>query len=91
MPAPDGLAAVARAGNRAETLRALRDRLAAELDDCDSKRDVAALSQRLMDVLAQIAELPAEKEGTALDELARRRASGDGIAPRAVRAGRRPV
>jgi hypothetical protein len=70
------LAATASAGDRVATLRALRDRLSEEIDTCDSKRDVAALSQRLMDVLEQIdaAEKAApESKGTPLDELARRR------------------
>lgn len=38
-------------------LIALRDRLANEIDQCDSSRDVAALSIRFMDVLKQIDEL----------------------------------
>ena len=38
-------------------LTALRDRLASEIDQCDSSRDVAALSIRFMDVLKQIDEL----------------------------------
>jgi hypothetical protein len=73
---PVSLTATARAGVRLDTLRALRDRLSEEIDTCDSKRDVAALSQRLMDVLEQIdaAEKAApESKGTPLDELARRR------------------
>lgn len=80
VPPPDGLAAAVADGDRLKSLRALRDRLAADLDVCESMRDVAALSQRLMDVLAQIAAVEAEKpekQGTALDELAaRRRAAG---------------
>lgn len=61
-------------------LLALRDRLAAEIDQCDSSRDVAALSIRFMDVLAQVEELeggPAVKAGapvSPLDELRRKRA-----------------
>lgn len=74
------LSGAAGSGDRLTALRALRDRLAMDLDVCDSARDVAALSQRLMDVLAQIETIekaqPAEK-GTPLDELnARRRARG---------------
>ena len=74
------LAEAVAAGNRLVSLRALRDRLARDLDVCESMRDVASLSQRLMDVLGQIeaAELAKpEKVGTALDELtARRRTAG---------------
>ena len=79
------LAEVAAKGDRLASLQALRDRLATDLDECESKRDVAALSQRLMDVLEQIADIekaqPA-KEGTALDEFSRRRAAKS-QAPRA--------
>lgn len=61
-------------------LVALRDRLAAEIDQCDSSRDVAALSIRFMDVLAQVEELqggPVAGAGvpvSPLDELRRKRA-----------------
>ena len=60
-------------------LVALRERLANEIDQCDSSRDVAALSIRFMDVLAQIDDLngPAAAAGTPvspLDELRRKRA-----------------
>lgn len=57
------LADVAAAGDRAATLKALRDSLAVDLDTCDSMRDKAALSARFLDVLAQIDALPAEEEG----------------------------
>jgi hypothetical protein len=87
--APEGFAAVAATGDTGATLRALRDVLARQIDACESGRDLAALSARMTDVLERIAALPAEKKGTALDELARRRAGGDSVAPRAVRAGRR--
>jgi hypothetical protein len=84
------LASVASAGNRLTTLRALRDFLAEQLDACEAKRDAAALSQRLMDVLEQIADVekaqPAS-EGTALDEFTRRRT--DRQAPRSSSAAKR--
>lgn len=63
---------------RLEGLRELRDQLARILDSCESARDYASLSQRLMDVLAQIAALEAEKpevKGTPLDEINARRAA----------------
>lgn len=63
---------------RLEGLVALRDRLASEIDGCESSRYVAALSNRLMEVLEQIAELQtatAERPVNALDELAARRAA----------------
>ena len=42
---------------RLATLKALRDRLSADIDACRSACDVAALSKRLVDVLTQIDEL----------------------------------
>lgn len=89
MSVPDGLSAIAATGDTGATLRALRDLLAGWIESCESGRDVAALSARLADVLERIEALPAAKEGTALDELARRRAAGDGVAARVVRAGSR--
>lgn len=46
-------------------LVALRDRLAMELDSCDSARDVAALSRQFTDVLAQIEELDSSADESA--------------------------
>ena len=71
------LLAVAQTGDRLATLAELRDRLAADLDDCNSARDVSSLSQRLMDVLGQIdaaSRAAADKKGTPVDELLKRRA-----------------
>jgi hypothetical protein len=69
----------AAAGNdRLTQLRALRHRIALELDDTASARDVASLSQRFMDVLEQIADserLTPAKAGTGLDEFTQRRAA----------------
>lgn len=81
-------------GDRKASLVALRDRLAADLDECQSARDVSSLSQRLMDVLAQIELLEKAApvaEGTALDELAnRRKAAGRSDASGAVGSTVRP-
>jgi hypothetical protein len=71
------IAKAAESGDRLETLIALRDRLAVDLDACQSARDVAALSQRLMDVLEQVDTLQhgrSKKVETPLDELKKRRA-----------------
>lgn len=58
MSAPEmSLVTAAGSGCRLTALRALRDSLAADLDTCTSLRDKASLSQRFMDVLAQIDEL----------------------------------
>lgn len=44
--------------DRRETLVALRDTLAVTIDGCESGRDIAALSKRLMEVIAEIDALP---------------------------------
>lgn len=57
-------------------LKALRKDLAKQLDDCDSKRDYAALSLRLQDTLKRISELKSKAPAAVspLDEIASRRA-----------------
>ena len=70
------LSDAAGTGDRIAALRTLRDRLARDLDECSSARDVGTLSQRLMDVLAQIDELGGgvkpKREDTPLDEFTKR-------------------
>lgn len=91
MSEPEGLAGVAKEGNKLGTLRALRDRLATDLDECDSARDVAALSQRLMDVLAQIEaaeKAQPEAKGTTRDDVARKRAQREAASKAPRRTGR---
>lgn len=60
---------------RLETLKALRDRLASDIDDCESMRDLAALSLRLQSVLEQIDEIEgsATQSASPADEIAQRR------------------
>lgn len=66
----------AQSGERLKALIALRDSLAQSIDDCESLRDLAALSRQLTDVLKQIDELePDVKAGDPVDELAARRAA----------------
>jgi len=49
----------AAAGNsRRDTLIALRDKLARTIDECESGRDIAALSKRLMEVMGELDALP---------------------------------
>jgi hypothetical protein len=86
--ASDGLAGVLAGGNTRASLVALRDFLARSLEECESKRDQAGLTARLMDVMDRIAALPAPLEGTALDELAQRRASGERVSATAARSHR---
>lgn len=90
------LVKVARSGDRVETLRALRDVLAAGIAECGSGRDLAALSRQLQQVLAELDALGASapKGGTTLDEVAARRrarkasAAGESDAPGEVVPGR---
>ena len=57
-------------------LKALRKDIATQLEDCDSKRDYAALSLRLQDTLKRITELKgrAPSKVSAVDEISARRA-----------------
>lgn len=48
----------ARSGDKRKTLIALRDKLAETIDNCDSGRDMAANSKRLMEVMAELEQLP---------------------------------
>ena len=73
--------------DRLETLVALRQLLAQAIDECDSKRDLAALSNRFQNVLEDIADLRyGEKIHTPsraqeLAERRRRRMSGEDKTP----------
>jgi len=42
------------------TLEALRDSIARQIDACESGRDMASLSKRLMEVIAEIEALPSD-------------------------------
>ena len=73
---PTDLKTVVGGGDRLQSLKALRDRLAVQIDQCDSGRDVASLSARLVEVLDKIAtaeDAEPKDRGTALDEFSRRR------------------
>ena len=52
------LAEAAKTNNRRATLIALRDQLAAAIDSCESGRDIAALSKRLMEVMGELESIP---------------------------------
>ena len=73
------LADIAAQGDRLATMRALRDRLAADLDDCASARDVAALSRQLSQCLEIVDHLEQGQNvaRSPLDDLAARRAGRD--------------
>lgn len=73
-----GLEDTASSGDRLAALEDLRDLLATTIVGTDSARDIAALSGRLTDVLAQIEDVKKatpKAKGTALDELKARRAA----------------
>lgn len=52
------LAEAASGNSRRDTLVALRDKLAATIDGCESGRDIAALSKRLMEVMGELESIP---------------------------------
>ena len=60
---------VAPKGNELETLKVLRDRLAATIDETDSARDVAALSRQMTDVLERIEEVKSRDNTTNISSL----------------------
>lgn len=61
----------ARSGDKRETLEALRDKIASSIQDCESGRDVAALSKRLMEVMNEIDALPKPKDESPLSKAKR--------------------
>jgi len=48
----------AKSGDKRATLIALRDKLAATIENCESGRDMAANSKRLMEVMAELEAMP---------------------------------
>lgn len=68
------LESVVARGDHAATLRALRNKLAREIDQADSPRDVAMLSARLVEVLTQLAATQKTKVASAVDQIAQKRA-----------------
>ena len=65
------LVKAAKSGSKRETLEALRDKIASSIQDCESGRDVAALSKRLMEVMNEIDALPKPKKDSPLDKAKR--------------------
>lgn len=63
-----------QSGDRRATLIALRDKIAATIDSCESGRDMAANSKRLMEVIAELDALPnpEEKKTSKHDHLKRK-------------------
>lgn len=63
-----------RTGDRRTSLVALRDAVAETIDAKDSARDIAALSKRLMEVMAEIDALPdPEADASPLDSARKKR------------------
>ena len=48
----------AKSGDKRETLIALRDILAATIQNCESGRDMASNTKRLMEVMAELEAMP---------------------------------
>ena len=68
------LVQAAKKNSRRDTLIALRDKLASAIDDCESGRDIAALSKRLMEVMGELDALPDPNNGKNPAQIARERA-----------------
>ena len=68
----------AKTGNKRATLIALRDILAKTIQECDSGRDMASNTKRLMEVMAEIEALPDEnaKKVSKHDRLKRKHENG---------------
>jgi hypothetical protein len=75
-----GIADSFSSGDRVASLSALRDYLAGLVDDFDgSPKDIAPITKQLADITRELDGLsPVQRKGTALDELAARRADAAG-------------
>ena len=80
---------VSRKGNRLEQLKKLRDTLAKAIDECESMRDLAALSRQYRETIREIEDLEGgAQDGDEIgDLLAERRADGKPGAVRTHRTG----
>ena len=54
----------AKSGDKRATLEALRDILASTIQECESGRDMASNTKRLMEVMAELEALPKEPKKT---------------------------
>lgn len=73
---PQSIVDAAKSGNKLDTLTALRDSIAATIETCESGRDMAALSKRLMEVMDEIEEINSMNVVTETP-MSRRRAKAD--------------
>ena len=63
----------AKKGDRRDTLIALRNHIAKRIDECESGRDSAALSKRLMEIMDELETLPNPDEN-AMNPIQKQRA-----------------
>lgn len=63
----------AKSGDKRATLIALRDKLAETIQNCDSGRDMASNSKRLMEVMAEIEALPSENKKESMHDRLKRK------------------
>lgn len=72
------LVEAAQSGDKRATLIALRDILAKTIQECDSGRDMASNTKRLMEVMAEIEALPDEtkKQVSKHDRLKKKHENG---------------
>ena len=74
------LTEAAASNDRRSILIALRDKLASAIDGCESGRDIAALSKRLMEVCAELDSIPDPAASMNPVQAARARARDRGAA-----------
>lgn len=58
MGRPKKVLTAVQSGDERETLIALRNSIASRIDKCESGRDMAALSKRLMEIVDRLKTLP---------------------------------
>lgn len=73
------LTEAAASNSRRDTLIALRDKLAVAIESCESGRDIAALSKRLMEVMNEIETLPEPNAKKNPAQFARSRVKSRGV------------
>ncbi len=73
MPPRKSLAKVVASGDHRQSLSELRQVLAGAIDAGPVPRDLAALSRRLMSVMAELAALPQAEKESPVDDIAARR------------------
>ena len=64
------LVQAAKCNDKRGMLEATRDILAYSIETCESKRDLAALTKRLVEICEMIDALPSDDESSAVDSMA---------------------